>query len=602
VFIAGEMHVHGSSARLEGEIKALQAYYGAKPGHLPSTQVQIPPVTDWIAGPMIVVRLVVPTQALSCADKLPAFSCSQKSDQYSRNCGSASSQNGNSTHAVFLFPWEAHNTFHALNDNVLSVLSNVILHYLHTPAGLSALSMPRYTLYTFQSSVGAPTLMFHLLSVIFGTTYNRPARALLAGGPHCVRSLSWVSPIKPFYKDTLADLRRASYDVLQHILNAYSPATTTPVTTAVMHGRHLLPAQLSLRPARAYTKQLVRHSHTNAAPASIIENNQPASSVQAVLNSGVTDRNNVNSGSIHVGTFIPGAPRLVIVTRRGGSDPSRKINPASELQLLRAYEKLGFNTEICCDFSMVNTVPLLLEHFLGVDVCVGIHGAGLTNCVFGRPGMTVVELQTHHGYGSLLFHKIAHMAGGQHLFYDLRNIEKMKGVKDAGFELGTQMLQELTSLTLLVHRNSPKFYPTSTKETAAKAAVVIRSADKSLTRALNEVVVIAPARRTVYVNQPDSALSATAVRQLFGTNVTYTLKSLPTWLKLPEVKDGRKRSGWEYAVATINRNRGTYWVQLSPSREPYTMVGHLLFVLGYICHVSLPDARPCGVTVRRRPL
>lgn len=56
MFLDGEMHVAGDSSRLDAEIAALNTYYGAKAGHLPSSQVQLGQQIDWIAGPKIVVR------------------------------------------------------------------------------------------------------------------------------------------------------------------------------------------------------------------------------------------------------------------------------------------------------------------------------------------------------------------------------------------------------------------------------------------------------------------------------------------------------------------------------------------------------------------
>lgn len=521
------------------------------------------------------------------------------------------------THALFLFPWEAHNAFHALNDNVLSVLANVITHYLHTPQEVSALAMPRYKLYTFQSRVGEPKLMFRVLPVLFGRKYVQPASTLLRGGPHCVHSLSWVSAIKPFYKDTLVDLRRASYDVLRHVLSAYSGLTNTAtegstrLAAPILHGRQLAPApgqigmkgngsKSSKRPMGVMRTAPQRIKMDFSAP------REDSTTEMVIVGGGVAPK---QSGSIAVGAVFPRAPRLVIVTRLGGSDPARKINPLSELALLRAYERLGFSTEICCDFSVISTVTQLLTHFLTVDVCVGIHGAGLSNCVFGRPGMTIVELQTHHGYGTSLFHKIAHMAGGQHLFYDIRNVEKMKGVKDAGFDLTPRMIEELTTLTARIHFNSGRVYNASGNHSATITAAADGDPDtragswwrmlSTLWRKLSDlgapaieteqslpplypgalqgVLVVAPAQRTVYVSQPHSTETATAVTQLLGTMAdgsAYPLQPLSNWVQLRGFRpSGNRRTyGWEFAVATIQRNRGTYWVQLNPSRQPYTMV------------------------------
>lgn len=40
--------------------------------------------------------------------------------------------------------------------------------------------------------------------------------------------------------------------------------------------------------------------------------------------------------------------------------------------------------EICCDFTHVSTIEAVIDHFHEADICVGIHGAGLANCVLVR--------------------------------------------------------------------------------------------------------------------------------------------------------------------------------------------------------------------------
>ena len=75
----------------------------------------------------------------------------------------------------------------------------------------------------------------------------------------------------------------------------------------------------------------------------------------------------------------------------------------------------------------MSTIEAVIDHFHDADICVGIHGAGLANCVLVRgakkkklmyiclrsvallilvslypqanPGVIVVELQTYHGFG-----------------------------------------------------------------------------------------------------------------------------------------------------------------------------------------------------------
>jgi len=130
--------------------------------------------------------------------------------------------------AYFLFPWEVGNAFHALNDNVLAVLASVILSYLTDDDGDGRRGDDRRlrrTLYLFNRLPGGkmkPSLTFNLLSVIFGEQHVRPARSILSKGPpRCLAHLTWGTTIKIFYRDSLVDLRRMTYNVLRHIVEAH---------------------------------------------------------------------------------------------------------------------------------------------------------------------------------------------------------------------------------------------------------------------------------------------------------------------------------------------------------------------------------------------
>jgi hypothetical protein len=117
------------------------------------------------------------------------------------------------------------------------------------------------------------------------------------------------------------------------------------------------------------------------------------------------------SGAIATATATARRPRVVIVTRNDTKPldkPTRKMTAGSEQLLLDLFTAQGADAEICCDFSVVNTVQKLMDHFLDVDVCVGLHGAGMANCALGRSGMVVTELMQEHGYGTELFMKVTY--------------------------------------------------------------------------------------------------------------------------------------------------------------------------------------------------
>lgn len=152
--------------------------------------------------------------------------------------------------------------------------------------------------------------------------------------------------------------------------------------------------------------------------------------------------------------ITPPRPKVIIITRGGPGSQSpgaRKLSRHTELQLRDFFQSEGAEVSICCDFSQLKTPSRFLEQFWDIDICVGVHGAGLSNCVFGREGMVVLEFQTYHNFGFDSFMKIAHMTRGQYLMYDVRNASVMGG-KDGGGGIVVQekMLRKivLTALSL----------------------------------------------------------------------------------------------------------------------------------------------------------
>lgn len=208
--------------------------------------------------------------------------------------------------AYFLFPWEVGNAFHALNDNVLAVLASVILSYLTAdeeeedgPGG--DYQRLRRTLYLFNHLPGGkvtkPSLTFNLLSVIFGEQHIRPARSIMSKGPppRCLAHLTWGTTIKIFYRDSLVDLRRITYNVLRHIVEAHVRLQRYP-------SKH-----------RIRSKGTPTHAHPHA------------------------------------------DSRVVIVTRnttRPVQSPSRKLSSASESLLLQTFRTRGVDGGECADHDL----------------------------------------------------------------------------------------------------------------------------------------------------------------------------------------------------------------------------------------------------------
>ena len=77
--------------------------------------------------------------------------------------------------AYFLFPWEAHNSFHSLNDNVFSLLSSIVLQ--HVTGSLRGPAKRVLYVFAKQSKAQAKeSFMFKLLRVIFDGEVGQAVR------------------------------------------------------------------------------------------------------------------------------------------------------------------------------------------------------------------------------------------------------------------------------------------------------------------------------------------------------------------------------------------------------------------------------------------
>lgn len=336
-------------------VRHIDTLASAKKGHLPSCLVSLGGGSyDYVAGPKL-------------SKNSPASICTTFKNET----------------AVFVFPWETGNAFHSLNDNTFAVLSQVLLHRLlhaQTPA------VAPYHVYSFARSTPAKsTTMFQLLFFLFSdNNVLSSTTSLLSGGPNCLQSSSWGSPVKVFYFDSLFNFRAEQYVFLRTLLETSIP-------------------------------QLPRPSERKNRP-----------------------------------------PKVVIVSRRDTAVVGRKLSHDSEQRLADVFRAQGAEVIICCDFAQLNTVEKVVATFWDVDICVGVHGAGMINCVFGRPGLVVVELQNHHAYGLETFMRMAHMARGNYIFYDVRQAHKVAHEKVGGAHLNQSLVQRIVATSLALHRFSQR--------------------------------------------------------------------------------------------------------------------------------------------------
>lgn len=148
-------------------------------------------------------------------------------------------------------------------------------------------------------------------------------------------------------------------------------------------------------------------------------------------------------------------PKVVIMSRTNTTmgSPQRKLARQSEEKLQRLYETYGAEVIVCCHFTSstssgaANALKEVTSVLWNADICIGIHGAGLANCVLGNAGMIIVELQSQHNYGFDSFMKIAHMAKGHFVFYDIRKAPIHRG-DGPGSLLSDKIVQDLVFLSL----------------------------------------------------------------------------------------------------------------------------------------------------------
>jgi hypothetical protein len=86
-------------------INRFPTFIAAVPNHLPSCLAEIPRAIDWVPGPAFAI--IIETRRL---------------DNQPTHCGEYLDDS-----AHFLFAWEPHNSFHAMNDNLFAVLTSLIL-------------------------------------------------------------------------------------------------------------------------------------------------------------------------------------------------------------------------------------------------------------------------------------------------------------------------------------------------------------------------------------------------------------------------------------------------------------------------------------------
>lgn len=433
VFYDGKLYLLNIDAQSRRVLETISTFFGATKHYLPSTLVQYKATTEWMHGPEIVVYnesdlRTYPLMSDGRRQLLPA--CVQFWD----------------TSAYFHFPWENTNSYHAFNDNIFAILAHVVLQHVTgsdstfaSGSGLRTLFMFRRTGFTKKTDVSQ---VFKLLFWLFEGDV-REARQILEGGPHCIRHVAWGTAIKVFYRDSLVSLRRVVYKVMQSMLRS------SPSYPRQSANEFSQPSPSAMAPA-------VSTAHKSGGLISLLWQSMFGSSMP-LPGQGVGGSSTSSGGTkteLHRAIAALGVvPRVVIVTRNmtgGPYAPARKVAWRSELELRSIFEDRGAKAVICCDFDVVNTVPKLMTYFGFVDICVGVHGAGLSNCALAPDRQIVVELQSDWAYGFDGFMKLAHMSNGLYVHFDIRSYPLLYGL-GAGTLIDTGSLEQLVDMVLWLY-------------------------------------------------------------------------------------------------------------------------------------------------------
>mmetsp|Transcript_10090 Transcript_10090/g.9786 ORF Transcript_10090/g.9786 Transcript_10090/m.9786 type:complete len:373 (+) Transcript_10090:150-1268(+) len=199
IFYNGILYLNNIDEKSKNVLLDIQRFHGTKKGYLPSTLVQHGSIIEWLHGPQIALYNENDPNSFPSGTKLKCFKVWN-------------------TSAYFLHQWEVTNTYHTLNDNILSILASIIVQYVS-----STESMEEYrTLFVFNRMGGSnryakPSKILDILFWLFQGDV-RPAKSVLEGGPHCVRHISWGTSMKPLYRDSLFELRRVIYLILNRTL------------------------------------------------------------------------------------------------------------------------------------------------------------------------------------------------------------------------------------------------------------------------------------------------------------------------------------------------------------------------------------------------
>ena len=176
IFHNGILYLHNADTHSREAIKGVRKFYDSLKGRHPAAETPnlyyLPPtytiyegIPRWIEG--------LPIKFIETNNELNITTCQHLWD----------------TSGYFLHPYYVDNNFHALNDNVFSVLASVVLQHI---MGAAMEGSSHRTLFLFRNRDKAEKVhnaspMYKMLYMLFDDV--KPAKDVVMGGPHCIRHM-----------------------------------------------------------------------------------------------------------------------------------------------------------------------------------------------------------------------------------------------------------------------------------------------------------------------------------------------------------------------------------------------------------------------------
>eukprot|EP01041_Mallomonas_annulata_P004158 gene4158-8264_t len=279
----------------------------------------------------------------------------------------------------------AHKLFHMLNDNMLPLMTQIILdlflapEYAHLPH--MSLSNEKHHVKTnryrrkpfragrYPDNLLAPTKIPH--AILYKKLFEGGELDMESANGMCFRRVAWGSGLRIHYTDAMVVLRRLTADFARLLaMMTYNPPVPQP-----------------------FIYEVKREKKTSHRP--------------------LQSRDGRSLRIVYLSRGAWGSGRSL-------ADPSIIINRLSERGasvLLCGHAHSNITAQLSC-----------VAH---ADVIIGLHGAALVNAIFAPRGCILVELKTLYGYTTDIFTRTADSREGMYIHIDIRQYSSPHGFHKA---------------------------------------------------------------------------------------------------------------------------------------------------------------------------